>query len=672
MSKYALNKGICQRQVHLDFHTSALIPQVGHEFDPDEFARTIKSAHIDSVTVFAVCHHGLAYYPSKVQNQHPGLSCDLLGRQIEALHKQDIRCPIYITVAWNYKQANLRPEWKMVDKNGCDYQDSGAGFYAYLQFFNTQYEQLLQATTQEILKNYDVDGLFFDIVFSPLHNGGPYDDVSAAIRNKFGWEEPTDANAVMIDVYLRREFALRMNKLIRKINKNCTIFYNTHHQLNLSSALSLRDELKYQTHLEMESLPSGFWGYYHFPMLARMMQTLPVTGIGMTGKFQKMWGDFGGRKPLPALEYECFRSQALGFGNSVGDQLHPSGKICRSTYQLIGQVYRQTENAEAFYAGSQPVPQVGIISPGHAGLSRNEYTTSIEGTILMMEELHYECQLIDDKTPLEQYEIIVLPDTVAVDEAMAAKIKTYYRKNGKLMLSGKSGQSADGQWMLDFLPYQCVGTEPLYPTFLRYSSGLFADRIPMDEVMYEQGTRLRQDQSMAVWVKRVVPYFNRTANHFCSHSHSPPEKLSRFPAAISDNRIVAFADPIFHAYRKHGSEIYRLLVQKALEKLIGQTPFGYSLPRTVLQTVRHRGKDALITLLHYIPIRKCTSIDVVDERSGLGGLRYEIRTDMRPSSVGVYGYEEFLEIRSISDHYEIVLPKAEGRILLTIKSVLER
>src|SRR5690349_16829325 len=90
-----------QRQVHLDFHTSPFIPDVGSEFDAREFAKALKEAHVNSVTIFAKCHHGQCYYPTKSGTQHPALKGrDLLGEQIEALHSAGIRCPIYTTVAW--------------------------------------------------------------------------------------------------------------------------------------------------------------------------------------------------------------------------------------------------------------------------------------------------------------------------------------------------------------------------------------------------------------------------------------------------------------------------------------------------------------------------------------------------------------------------------------------
>ena len=41
--------------------------------------------------------------------------------------------------------------------------------------------------------------------------------------------------------------------------------------------------MNYNTHLELESLPTGGWGYDHFPFSARYCQGLGVDYLGMTG-----------------------------------------------------------------------------------------------------------------------------------------------------------------------------------------------------------------------------------------------------------------------------------------------------------------------------------------------------------------------------------------------------
>ncbi|MCG8480001.1 MAG: hypothetical protein MI724_12960, partial [Spirochaetales bacterium] len=103
------------RQIHLDFHTSEHIEGIGADFDAEAFARTLKSAHVDSVTVFARGHHGWCYYPTAVGVPHPHLARpDLLGEMVAACRGNDINVPIYLTVQWDELTARTRPEWRVV------------------------------------------------------------------------------------------------------------------------------------------------------------------------------------------------------------------------------------------------------------------------------------------------------------------------------------------------------------------------------------------------------------------------------------------------------------------------------------------------------------------------------------------------------------------------------
>ena len=44
--------------LQLDFHNSPKIPNMGKDFNPEEFAETIKKAGIGVITLFAKCHLG--------------------------------------------------------------------------------------------------------------------------------------------------------------------------------------------------------------------------------------------------------------------------------------------------------------------------------------------------------------------------------------------------------------------------------------------------------------------------------------------------------------------------------------------------------------------------------------------------------------------------------------
>ncbi len=66
------------RQVHLDFHTSEYMENVGANFSKEQFQAALKAAHVNSITVFSKCHHGWSYHPTKATRCTPILSLTFL------------------------------------------------------------------------------------------------------------------------------------------------------------------------------------------------------------------------------------------------------------------------------------------------------------------------------------------------------------------------------------------------------------------------------------------------------------------------------------------------------------------------------------------------------------------------------------------------------------------
>ena len=99
------------RQVHLDFHTSEKIPDIGLKFNKKQWQDALKAGHVDSITVFSKCHHGWAYHPSTKNEMHPNLNFDLLAAQIEASHEIGVKTPVYLSAGLDEKYAVRHPEW---------------------------------------------------------------------------------------------------------------------------------------------------------------------------------------------------------------------------------------------------------------------------------------------------------------------------------------------------------------------------------------------------------------------------------------------------------------------------------------------------------------------------------------------------------------------------------
>nr|MBQ4318537.1 alpha-L-fucosidase [Clostridia bacterium] len=150
------------RQIHLDFHTSEKIAGIGSKFSKEQFQSALKLGHVNSITVFSKCHHGWAYHPSKANEQHPGLDFDLLGAEIEAAHEIGVKTPVYLSAGYDEKIARSHPQW--LRRHAKDDNTNWTNPHYHEFCMNTPYLDYLLAQVEEVVQNYDCDGIFLDIV----------------------------------------------------------------------------------------------------------------------------------------------------------------------------------------------------------------------------------------------------------------------------------------------------------------------------------------------------------------------------------------------------------------------------------------------------------------------------------------------------------------------------
>ena len=414
------------RQVHLDFHTSELIPGVGSDFDPDEFGDALAAAGVNSITCFSRCHHGMIYHDTArfPERRHPHLTCNLLAEQIEACHARDIRVPIYITVQWDHFTCREHPEWLSVDESG---RRPGTppfepGFYSRF-CLNTPYVDFLEAQTIEVCETLPVDGVFFDIVAATpcCCRECVADMLAAGLEPSDPADRARHADEVLVG------FQKRMFDVVRSRHAEATVFFNSGH-----AGPKHRRMIDSFTHLELESLPSGGWGYLHFPLAQRYARGLGVDCMSHTGKFHTGWGDFHSFKNRAALEYECFTMLAHGAKCAVGDQLHPTGRLCKETYELIGGVYEQVEAVEPWCVGAKPLVDIALMTPEEYAdnASHSAVPLPAMGACRMLQETHHQFDVVDSRSDLSGYRVVILPDEIPVDEPLSAKLSAFVAGGG--------------------------------------------------------------------------------------------------------------------------------------------------------------------------------------------------------------------------------------------------
>lgn len=615
---------LASRQVHLDFHSSEAIPGIGADFDPAAFAATVRAAAINSMTVFARCHHGWVYYQSErfPGIVHPHLARpNLLVEQVEALHAVGVRAPVYITVQWDYHVATTHPEWLIRKPDGSHEGPpfSEPGFYQSL-CVNSGYFDYVSEQTREVceLLGDRLDGIFFDIV-------GIRPCVCAACRREMderGIDWRQDAGAVRrFAKFSIDRFKQRMSALVRSHRPDASIFYNAGHV-----GPCTRASHEAYTHYELESLPSGSWGYLHFPVSARYARTLGHDALGMTGKFHTEWGDFHSLKNQAALEFECFRMLSFGFAASVGDQLEPRGVLQKPTYDLIGSVYRQLAEREAWARPSVPLVEAALV-PSEPVDREHAIPETIFGAVQLLDELGLQYDIVDCAADWSRYPLLILPDDLRCDAAMQSRLSRYLRSGGRVLACGLGGcDPLSGAWPAEF-GARHLGREELWPSFVLPAGGLARDLVEGNPyVIYLQGEAIAPVGPGEVLLEKEEPWFTRTAARFCSHRYTPSAHGERKPAAIRTANTILFAHPLFSQYRENAPRWVKLLIRNTIDLLLGRRLVRHDGPSTLTVSLLDQPQQsrAALHLLSYVPVRKSARIDLIEERTRVRDVTVEL------------------------------------------------
>ncbi len=669
------------RQIHLDFHTSPDLPGIGSDFDPEEFASTLEKARVDSITCFARCHHGMIYYDSKVNPErvHPYLvNKNLLKNQIEACHRHGIRVPVYTSVQWDHYTAIRHPEWMVVTEEGAfeNAKPYEPGFYGRL-CVNSPYRDFLKAHVKEILETLPVDGLFFDIVCVT--------DCScrycrAGMEAK-GLDLTQKEVRIAYAQQMMNDFKMEMTSFVRQYKKDGTIFYNRGH---VGTAEKLVKDA--YTHFELESLPSGGWGYLHFPLSVRYVRNFGKDYLAHTGKFHTSWGDCHSFKNIEALEFECFNMLAFNAKCLIGDQLEPGGRLSPPVYDLIGSVYSRVEKKEPWCRGAKAITDIGVFTSEEFYGDKIRVRPEIAGALSMLQEAGHQFEIIDSACDFSRFKVLILPDTIPVSQEFAAKLEQYLNKGGKLIASFESGLNKEKtQFNLKALGVKlqdgCTTTPDGQPVrgqiFPRNDyadyilpQGMIGKGLPETEhVMYIKGTEIVAEPGTEVLANVILPYFNRTYQHFSSHRQTPSSGQVGYPGIVKNGNTIYFSHPIFTQYRENAPKWYKVLFLNALNMLLPDPVLIHKGPSTMITTLNEQTKENryILHLLHYIPQRRSKKIDTIEDIIPLYNIEVSVRVPKKVTNVKLVPEGKKLEYNFTGERVEFIVPEITGHQMIAIQ-----
>ncbi len=569
------------RQVHLDFHTSELIPDVGRQFDAAQWQAALKMGRVNAINVFAKCHHSWSYYPTQVGRMHPTLSLDLLGAQIRACHEIGVRAPIYYTVGWSATDAATHPEWTVRQQDGqsatmnydlrASPEERKPGTSWVFLCPSGAYREHMLAAVREICERYAVDGFWFDICMAiPCYCDNCRAGMQAAGVNT---DDPAAVQGYSVDKWA--SFMGAANALIHAQHPEASIFYNgtTH----MGDARRLHP---FSTQYDLEDLPTTWGGYDKLPLRARYFCRYGKPLVAMSGKFHTSWGEFGGFKHPDALRYEAAAMIAYGARCNFGDQLHPSGAMDMATYANIGAAFDYVERIEEYGLEGEPYTTLGL------WLSDN--VPHDQGVANMLLETQQDFAVVGATDDLAPYRAIILTGGRCLDEAAATRLQRYVAGGGALLVLGESPLDSRGERFALDVGAEYVGPARYELDYLLAGDGLATGLVRSPILMYQAAVRCRAtDGQVLAAIKE--PYFDRTYGHYCSHLNTPnrPEDAPH-PGAVRRGSVIYLPHALGAIYHAHGARLHRQLFANALRMIYPEPAFAAQMPSAGRVTFLHQ------------------------------------------------------------------------------------
>ncbi|MBI3986739.1 MAG: beta-galactosidase [Lentisphaerae bacterium] len=645
------NFSLPSRQVHLDFHTSEHIAGIGARFSRRQFQQALKLGHVNSITVFAKCHHGWSYYSTKVGRRHPHLKFDLLGEQIRACHAIGVRAPIYMTVGWSARDAATHPDWVVRDAQGNPVQanldpkakpgDKRPVCSWTFLCPSGGYRDLIVRQTAEICRRYDVDGIFYDI--NATHATCYCRNCLAGMK-KEGFNPRHEPDARAYNRQMWKRFMAACREVILTPHPAATVFFNG------TAHLYGDDFHAMNTHFELEDLPTMWGGYNKFPIRSRKFARQSKPTLAMSGKFHTVWGEFGGFKHPDALHYETASMIAFGARCSIGDQLHPSGEMDLETYRWLGQAYGYVKQIEAYGLDGQPASNLGLWLSGSQPHD--------EGLANILLEGQQDFEVVLPGSGLSRYATVIVPGAACLDETSANALNAFARKGGSLVVFGEGALNREKHRFLLEVGADYLGPARYENDYLVVGPGLRAGLVSSPFLCYSGALRTRLRGATALAAIRE-PYFNRTYARYCSHQNTPYRLTdAAHPGILKKGSVLFFAHALDALYAVHGARLHRDLVLNGLRLMHRRPTLSVEMPSCGRVSLVHQPRqNRYVAHVLYAPALQRGRCQVIEDLVPLRNVPITLRVPEKIRRVRLVPQNRPLPLKRRGGQAEVVVPE---------------
>lgn len=448
----------CFRQFNLDWSWIALRPAEITEFfkeaSPRAIAQFLAGSEVDGTVVMAVPHHGYCTHNTKVGERFPALKYDWFGAMVEELHGRNISAFGYVTLNWNWKY--IREHLGADFIHGTPDAEGVCGGRVMICLNAPGYLELVEAYTEEVLRQYPVDGMRWDILKTP--RGCRCEGCRRLYREAFGEEWPQ--NGVLSPTAMDEMYDLTIERAVRRLSRIC-------------KALRPNVEI-WQNHLnpyfpnplhlarEMDVAYNEFGDPFRL-LLIKGVSRRPAVINGLMNQAPT-------EPPQPidgaswrltlALGGRCY--SYYGHKHTNPRTLLPDDQIRRWHREQLAPFYRMVREIQPWLEGSEPVSDIAILFCDRTRFrfpqrDRLPYLRGMESWVAELIAQARPPVFVDvvDFEPNSQaaagWSALVVPLTSGLTDRELARLRDYVRRGGTVFVVGDAlRHDAQGLPLEDF------------------------------------------------------------------------------------------------------------------------------------------------------------------------------------------------------------------------------
>lgn len=670
------------RYVHLDFHTPGFV-KVGDKFDPKAFGDTLEQAKVNAIAVFALCHHGYTYFPSKIGVPHPEMQCDLLGGMADELKKRGIQNIIYFSQNVNETLAAARPECAALNEAGkpIDSQILLSGDELYWTWLcpnrGDWIDSYFLPLIRETLEKYPADGVFLDMAgYLP---GSCFCESCRAMMKAEGLDINNPDQHGDFLARTNQIVAGKVRKLLDEIRPEMRFLEGAFNRMgDADKAKGVLSEFY------LETLPVQC-GWFMFPFLARYFRHIGLPVMGMTGRFLKNWGDFGTLKTAHQLKVELATHLTAGLPSGVGDHMDCNGQLDHAVYEVIGDAFSFLEQRQPYCVGGQPekeilIPQPRRMSVFTATMGKESATafnpmTAITGLSKMLTELHYQWDISSPTTDYNDYGAIILNHSTCESEEVDQIIESV--KNGALLIAcheGLKGKTPEATRKLqEFLSIEELEMLPDPGCYYQVKEALNANMPDMPIYTHTRSYRMTLQPDMETLAELMLPSVVRSRKAFYGHFHGVAQKATGSAVAakpFGKGKVVVIAPSLFYSYMETGHVHHLNLVKTLLSKYFPEPKrrIKSDAPGIVELALSRKNGDLVLQAVPFIVSRRhVDSFEVLNDAVAVHGINVAVQSGFKPSRIFDPVNNTNIDFNMNGDWIHFVLPPFDEHLVVIIR-----